>query len=96
MPDNKTAAAAAKEPVRQFPLDKALQIAIEETQFDEATATTTLEDANLRTSDERQLYAIRAVKRVKAEGFSMSTGKVPKKADTKVIEVARAIVVFAA
>jgi hypothetical protein len=88
-------AVAAADSNRQFPNDQALQIAKDATGKSGVTAKTTLEEADLRTSDERELYAKDVVKRVNDAGFTIQKIQIPQKVTTKIIEVSRAIVSFA-
>jgi hypothetical protein len=94
-PAKRKAVAATRELAAQFPLEQALQIAQDETNSTTADAQTTLEDAGLQTADDRDLYAIRVVNRVKSAGSKIKKSNIPQSADTKIIEVARAIVSFA-
>jgi hypothetical protein len=91
----KEAVAAEESLTGQFNINDALKIACDATLFDGVTPETTLEDANMRTPDERELYALRVIGLVAHKHAKMKKTQVPQKATTKVIEVARAIVIFA-
>ena len=91
----KAKAVAGGEPNRQFNLIEARQIAEESTLFAGVTQETKLEDANLRTPEERELYALRVIGGVAHKHFKMKKTQVPQKASTLVSEVTDAIVIFA-
>ena len=80
---------------RQFDVVLAEQIAEEATLFPQVKSNSKLEDVNLRTAEERELYALRVIGRVAHEHFKMSVSQVPQKPTTLVSEVADAIVIFA-
>jgi hypothetical protein len=85
----------AEDENRQFDLAKALEIAKDATLFAGVKSETTLEDAKLRTPEERELYALRVIGSVAHEHFKLKKTQVPQKATTEVNEVASAIVIFA-
>ena len=91
----KKKATIAGEPTPQFDLITARKIAEDATLFTSVTQETNLEDANLRTPKERELYALRVIESVAEESFKMKKNRVPQKASTLVGEVTDAIVIFA-
>lgn len=87
-------------PAPPFPILTANSIASEETQAaPRPPRTTTLEGANLRTANARDLYVVRVVQRVAtipvpgaSRNYQIFKKDVPSKAATKVGEVADAII----